>query len=95
MSGRARQGETDSKQGVLNRRSILPGGTTLAAASAPIASASIQVPQAQAQQPPAPSVRRPNILVIFGDDIGRSNISAHSFGLMGYRTPNIEMMLSV
>src|SRR6478752_1868566 len=34
--------------------------------------------------------KKPNILVIFGDDIGQTNISAYSFGLMGYRTPNID-----
>ncbi len=34
--------------------------------------------------------RKPNILVIFGDDIGQTNISAYSMGLMGYRTPNID-----
>jgi Sulfatase len=34
--------------------------------------------------------RKPNILVIFGDDIGQSDISAYTFGLMGYRTPNID-----
>lgn len=33
---------------------------------------------------------KPNILVIWGDDIGISNISAYSDGLMGYRTPNID-----
>src|SRR6201999_4132263 len=33
---------------------------------------------------------KPNILVIFGDDIGQSNISAYSMGVMGYRTPNID-----
>ncbi|WP_020013174.1 arylsulfatase [Promicromonospora sukumoe] len=32
----------------------------------------------------------PNILVIWGDDIGISNISAYSDGVMGYRTPNID-----
>ena len=32
----------------------------------------------------------PNILVIWGDDIGQSNISAYTQGLMGYRTPNID-----
>jgi arylsulfatase len=32
----------------------------------------------------------PNILVIFGDDIGWSNISAYNDGMMGYRTPNID-----
>src|SRR5262249_45963148 len=33
---------------------------------------------------------KPNILVIFGDDIGLTNVSAYSMGLMGYRTPNID-----
>ena len=34
--------------------------------------------------------KKPNILVIFGDDIGQTNISAYSFGLVGYKTPNID-----
>jgi len=33
---------------------------------------------------------QPNILVIWGDDIGISNISANSHGVMGYETPNID-----
>jgi arylsulfatase len=33
---------------------------------------------------------KPNILVIWGDDIGQSNISAYTHGLMGYQTPNID-----
>jgi arylsulfatase len=33
---------------------------------------------------------KPNILVIWGDDIGRSNISAYTMGMMGYTTPNID-----
>ena len=33
---------------------------------------------------------KPNILVIFGDDIGQTNLSIYSKGLMGYRTPNID-----
>jgi arylsulfatase len=33
---------------------------------------------------------KPNILVIWGDDIGQSNISAYTRGLMGYKTPNID-----
>jgi len=32
----------------------------------------------------------PNILVLWGDDIGQSNISAYTMGLMGYETPNID-----
>ena len=33
---------------------------------------------------------QPNILVIWGDDVGQSNISAYTRGLVGYRTPNID-----
>ena len=33
---------------------------------------------------------KPNILVIWGDDIGQSNISAYTHGMMGYQTPNID-----
>ena len=33
---------------------------------------------------------KPNIVVIWGDDIGRTNISAWSKGMMGYQTPNID-----
>src|SRR5262245_38341306 len=38
----------------------------------------------------AAAAKKPNILVIFGDDIGQANISAYTMGLMGYRTPNID-----
>jgi arylsulfatase len=34
--------------------------------------------------------KKPNIVIIWGDDIGQSNISAYTMGLMGYRTPNID-----
>ena len=34
--------------------------------------------------------QKPNILVVWGDDIGNTNISANTHGLMGYRTPNID-----
>ena len=39
---------------------------------------------------PAAAQDKPNILVVWGDDIGRSNISAYTMGMMGYRTPNID-----
>jgi arylsulfatase len=38
----------------------------------------------------AAAADKPNILVIWGDDIGQSNISAYTKGVMGYRTPNID-----
>ena len=37
-----------------------------------------------------PKTDKPNILVIWGDDIGISNLSCYSHGLMGYKTPNID-----
>jgi arylsulfatase len=33
---------------------------------------------------------KPNILIIWGDDIGQFNVSANNQGMMGYRTPNID-----
>lgn len=38
----------------------------------------------------AQDAAKPNILVIFGDDIGQTNISAYSMGVMGFETPNID-----
>nr|WP_280821101.1 arylsulfatase [Mesorhizobium soli] len=38
----------------------------------------------------AQEAAKPNILVIFGDDVGQTNISAYSRGLVGYQTPNID-----
>ena len=36
--------------------------------------------------------KKPNILVIWGDDIGQSNLSCYTHGLMGYQTPNIDRL---
>ena len=38
----------------------------------------------------AAAAEKPNILVIFGDDVGQTNISAYSMGVVGYKTPNID-----
>jgi arylsulfatase A-like enzyme len=67
-------------------------GTSTLVATATLTSNAL----AQAQKAtPAPtstalSDRKPNILFIFGDDIGQTNLSTYSFGLMGYTTPNID-----
>src|SRR4029078_2991143 len=34
--------------------------------------------------------KKPNIVIIWGDDVGQSDISAYTMGLMGFRTPNID-----
>jgi arylsulfatase len=39
---------------------------------------------------PALAQKQPNVLVIWGDDIGQFNVSAYNNGMMGYRTPNID-----
>jgi hypothetical protein len=36
--------------------------------------------------------KQPNILVIWGDDIGINNISAYNLGVMGYKTPSIDRL---
>jgi hypothetical protein len=57
----------------------------LVAAAAVWSAATIQTVQAQ-----QPSGQRPNVLVIWGDDVGLANVSAYSFGVMGIKTPNID-----
>ena len=44
----------------------------------------------QSNQPKTANTQKPNIVIIWGDDIGQTNISAYSHGLMGYTTPNID-----
>ena len=36
------------------------------------------------------SAKQPNIVIIWGDDIGQTDVSAYSMGLMGFHTPNID-----
>jgi arylsulfatase len=40
----------------------------------------------------AQSGKKPNIVIIWGDDIGVHNISAYNHGIMGYQTPNIDRL---
>jgi arylsulfatase A-like enzyme len=81
-------------EGCVDRRNILLGTSTLVAAAALTSGAFAQAqkaaPAAPATTAPAASGRKPNILVIFGDDIGIPQISAYTMGMMGYRTPNID-----
>jgi arylsulfatase A-like enzyme len=74
----------------LDRRNLLLGTSTLVAAATLTSRALAQAQKAAPATVTAGSGRKPNILVIFGDDVGQSNISAYTFGLMGYRTPNID-----
>jgi arylsulfatase len=40
------------------------------------------------------TAKKPNILILWGDDIGQFNISAYNRGMMGYKTPNIDRIAS-
>jgi arylsulfatase A-like enzyme len=77
---------------ILDRRNLLLGTSTLVAAATLTSGALAQAQKAAPAQatPSAPSGRKPNILIIWGDDIGIANISAYSNGLMGYETPSID-----
>src|SRR5437762_11473857 len=82
-----------TNRGGLNRRSKLLGVSSAIALAAGITDAhsqALQLVQAQAPRPAAASGRKPNILILWGDDIGYWNVSAYNQGVMGYRTPNID-----
>ena len=92
MGGSPKTPQNRNPQKGLGRRAVLLSGTALVAAAALGANGS-GLAQAEQTLPPTPSPssdEKPNIVVIFGDDIGQSNISAYTFGLMGYKTSNID-----
>jgi len=74
----------------MSENSIYRLGVKLSALALMLAIATIgfRLPQAHAQS----STKKPNILVIFGDDIGQANISAYTKGVVGYRTPSIDRL---
>jgi len=67
----------------MKRNKLLGYGLAVLATSAALLCA---VTPAQAED------KKPNILVIWGDDIGQFNVSAYNNGMMGYRTPNIDSL---
>jgi arylsulfatase len=75
-----------SNRGCQFVRCLLGGAALLAAISCVPAQAQDSAPD----KTEAGQSTKPNILVIFGDDIGIANLSIYSDGLMGYETPNID-----
>jgi hypothetical protein len=74
----------------LSRRDVLLTGTILAAAGVMAAPDALAQAQQAPSGPSAPTGQKPNILILWGDDIGYWNISAYNQGMMGYKTPNID-----
>jgi arylsulfatase len=81
-----------SPPSALTRRNLLIGSTVLAAGAASMQAVTSTVANAAATTTTTTtsSGKPPNILVIWGDDIGTWNISHNSRGMMGYMTPNID-----
>jgi arylsulfatase A-like enzyme len=87
ISGADPKRTTDDREFILGRRDLLRGGASLLAASALTAGTSTVATRPAAAQAGA---GKPNILCIWGDDIGTWNISHNNRGMMGFRTPNID-----
>jgi len=77
--------ETNEKRGISRRSMLMSSAAALGAAGAVASTAKQAVAQTAAA-----TTDRPNILVIWGDDVGIANLSAYTMGLMGYQTPNID-----
>jgi arylsulfatase A-like enzyme len=93
MSNEVKNNKAHSNNSAIDRRNLLLGTSTLVAAAALTSEALAQAQKAAPAANPTPAAqsgRKPNILVIFGDDIGQTNISAYSFGVVGHKTPNID-----
>jgi len=94
MSGELKNKNNPSEADqTINRRKLLLGTSSIVAAATLTSEALAQAKKAAPSPGPAaasPAGSKPNILVIWGDDIGIANISAYSNGLMGYETPNID-----
>ena len=76
-----------------DRRSVLLSGASLLALSAAQAGEAM-AQQSKAPAASAPSGRKPNILVIMGDDVGWFNIGAYHRGIMSGKTPNLDKLAS-
>lgn len=66
------------------KRTMLASMLTLVSGAATVAHAATNA------APTKQNASKPNIVVIFGDDIGYWNLSTYNQGMMGYKTPNID-----
>ena len=82
---------TDKEVSVMRKEDLKRKARKWAAVGCVLAGFTVSGAATPAQAADAPKqTSKPNIVIIWGDDIGQSNISAYSHGLMGYKTPNID-----
>jgi arylsulfatase len=89
MRGKTRTNDAKTHQASPSSSGKILGALFAATLAATSLSPFVRSP-ASAQQ----NAAKPNILVIFGDDVGQSNLSAYTHGLVGYKTPNIDRIAS-
>ena len=90
MPSRANDGLNSPTDVEVNRRNILVSSASLIALTATNVAAQAPAPAPRPAAATPTASGKPNILIIWGDDIGIANVSAYSNGLMGYETPNID-----
>src|SRR6185312_2991759 len=90
MPSRANDGLNSPTDVEVNRRNILVSSASLIALTATNVAAQAPAPAPRPAAATPTASGKPNVLIIWGDDIGIANVSAYSNGLMGYETPNID-----
>ncbi|HEU4678339.1 MAG TPA: sulfatase-like hydrolase/transferase, partial [Terrimicrobiaceae bacterium] len=77
------------------KRTLIQNGLSLLAATAALIASAWCIQAADTQSSPAPAgqpAKKPNILVIMGDDVGWFNIGAYHQGIMSGKTPNLDKL---
>jgi arylsulfatase A-like enzyme len=77
------------------KRKLIPFGWSLLATIAALIGAGLSIQAAESEASPAPAgqpAKKPNILVIMGDDVGWFNIGAYHQGIMSGKTPNLDKL---
>ena len=87
-TGKKTPGNTQQYPTVDRRNVLLSSASVLALSAMGLTNAMAQAPKPPTA--PQPGERKPNILILWGDDIGYWNVSAYNQGMMGYKTPNID-----
>src|SRR5208283_5305206 len=76
----------------MKRSNLIKYGLTVLTASTALmgVGGTAQAADPASAKPTAGQAKKPIIVIIWGDDIGQSDVSAYSRGLMGFHTPNID-----